>query len=359
MVGGPARHDQTIPALDGLRALAILIVMASHVGLEHVLPGQFGVTLFFFLSGYLITTLLRRELEESGRIDFGRFYLRRAVRIMPPLYLTLLFVAGLSLAGVIHPIAAGWLPADALFLSNYLPFSGMPIGLWSLAVEEHFYMAFPLAFLFLGRRLSAARCAAVFVGVCAAVLLVRCWEVGVRGELRNVTFWTHTRLDSILFGSVLALWNNPVIDRGNVLPSRAGGYLLAFALLVPTFVIRDEAFRQTLRYTLQGMGLIALFNPAIRDRTGVGRLLDNAAARWVAALSYTIYLVHSALVTALTPVPHQHPLAPTVAALALAFVYAAAMRRWVEQPLARWRRRKERGLVPQPASVVEPDLVRS
>src|SRR5690606_15066592 len=71
----------TIPTLDGFRAIAIIVVMLSHVGLERYAPGQFGVTLFFFLSGYLITTLLRRELDRHGRVSFAGFYLRRAVRI--------------------------------------------------------------------------------------------------------------------------------------------------------------------------------------------------------------------------------------------------------------------------------------
>jgi peptidoglycan/LPS O-acetylase OafA/YrhL len=332
--------------------------MLSHVGLERLFPGQFGVTLFFFLSGYLITTLLRRELERTGRINLGGFYLRRAVRILPPLYITILFVLGLNAAGAIPPMKLWAVPFDLVFLSNYFPFSSIPIGLWSLAVEEHFYLGFPLLFLLLGRRLSFAQCALAFLGLCAVVLAVRLGEAQRVTDLQQVNFWTHTRLDSILFGSVLALWNNPVADRDDRLPRGVAGYLIAAALLLPTFAIRDEMFRMTWRYTLQGLGLIVLFNVAIRDRRFAGPLLDNPFTRWVAALSYTLYLVHSALIRALEPGMDQHAILPDVIAIVLSFLYAMAMRRWVEQPMAAWRRRRERAAAAA-QSLTAPDLVRS
>jgi peptidoglycan/LPS O-acetylase OafA/YrhL len=337
------RHHAPIPALDGLRALAIIIVMCSHVGLQRVVPGQFGVTLFFFLSGYLITTLLRQEIEQHGRIDFRRFYLRRIVRILPPMYITIGFFVVLSLVGLIHPLSWNGLPFDLAFLSNYFPVSGMPIGLWSLAVEEHFYLAFPLTMGLLARRFSFGRCAAIFLALCVLVLAVRVWEVHRLANFNDVNFWTHTRIDSILFGSVLALWNNPVADDTDVLPSRTAGYVVAAALLVPTFLIRDEAFRQTYRYTMQGCGLLVLFNILIRDRGLAAAALNNPFTKQVAILSYTLYLVHSGLILMFAPGDGTHPLAATLAAFALAVGYAALMHRWVERPLNRWRRQTERG----------------
>lgn len=337
------RHHAKIPALDGLRALAISIVMCSHIGLQNVVPGQFGVTLFFFLSGYLITTLLRQEIERCGRIDFRRFYLRRVVRILPPMYITIAFFAVLSLVGLIHPLRWGGLFYDFLFLSNYFPVSSMPIGLWSLAVEEHFYIGFPLLLALLARRFSFARCAAICLALCAIVLAVRVWEVHRLADFGPVNFWTHTRIDSILFGSVLALWNNPVADRTDILPRGIAGYALAAALLVPTFVVRDEAFRQTLRYTIQGIGLLLLFNLLIRDRRMASAVLNSRLAGRVAILSYTLYLVHSGLIVVFAPIDGVHALAPTLAALGLAVIYAMLMHRWVERPLNRWRRRAERG----------------
>lgn len=349
------RHHAAIPALDGFRAVAILIVMLSHVGLQHVIPGQFGVTLFFFLSGYLITTLLRREVEAHGRIDFRRFYLRRAVRILPPMYVTIVFVAALSLAGLVYRINVAGLPYDLLFLTNYFPVSGIPIGLWSLAVEEHFYLGFPLLLALLVRRLSFARCAAVCLALCGVVLVVRLLQAGQASNLPPLGVWTHTRIDSILFGSILGLWNNPVADETDVLPKRMLGYVAAVALLLPTFLWRDEVFRQTWRYTLQGVGLLVMFNTAIRDRGLVSRILNNAAAKQIAVLSYTLYLVHSAMIVAFAPPGSGYPILPIVAAFACTFGYALLMHRLVESPLNRWRRKTEADwAASEPADASEP-----
>lgn len=349
----PTRPDVAIPALDGFRALAILIVLGSHVGLERIVPGQFGVTLFFFLSGYLITTLLRREVTKTGRIDFRAFYRRRAVRILPPLYLTLGLFVLLSAIGWLHRLSSGGLMLDLLFLSNYFPISGMPIGLWSLAVEEHFYLLFPLSLALLLRRARFAGCAAACLALCGVVLAGRFAEVARGADPMQMMFWTHTRIDSILFGSILALWNNPVADRTNVLPRGPAGYALAAALLLPSFLIRDEAFRLTVRYTLQGLGLLVLFNAAIRDRRLAGPLLDNPVTRQVALFSYTLYLVHSGLILAFSGRGYgEHPLLPTLAALLCSFAYAWAMHRWVEEPMSRWRRARERA--ERNARVAEP-----
>src|ERR1700744_3779762 len=97
MIRSPS--STTIPSLDGIRAVSVLIVVLSHAGLGQVIPGGFGVTIFFFLSGFLITTLLLAEYEETGRIDIPKFYLRRVFRLMPPLIISLLIAYGLTIAG--------------------------------------------------------------------------------------------------------------------------------------------------------------------------------------------------------------------------------------------------------------------
>ena len=172
-VGGSAlapRAPGTIPTLDGFRAAAISFVMLSHVGLEKCVPGQFGVTLFFFLSGYLITTLLRRELICDGRVSYAIFYLRRAVRILPPMWLAIGLAVVFSLTRLNHPLNFEGLTFDFAFLSNYLPRSGVPIGLWSLAVEEHFYLLFPVAAIIIVSRWGARTCAAACALVCLVAL---------------------------------------------------------------------------------------------------------------------------------------------------------------------------------------------
>ena len=91
-----------IPSLDGIRTIAFLIVFLSHAGGEKIFPGGFGVTVFFFLSGYLITTLLRREYEQNQFINLKHFYLRRLVRIWPGFYLVLFLASILTWIGVLE-----------------------------------------------------------------------------------------------------------------------------------------------------------------------------------------------------------------------------------------------------------------
>ena len=134
-----------IPSLDGLRAVSFGIVFVAHAGLEHFVPGGFGVTVFFFLSGFLITTLMRTEFEKSGTLSLKAFYLRRVLRILPPFYFVLSVATALTglaiLGGTLDRQAVA---AQFLHYANYWivahGYSGQALGTgvyWSLAVEEH------------------------------------------------------------------------------------------------------------------------------------------------------------------------------------------------------------------------------
>lgn len=332
-----------IPSLDGFRAIAIVIVLLSHVGLERWVPGQFGVTLFFFLSGYLITTLLRDEFLRSGKISFRGFYLRRATRILPPMWLAIGLAVIFSAVGWNLPLNTRWLPMDFVFLSNYYPYSSVPIGLWSLSVEEHFYLIFPMLAALTFARGKWWTLLAICVCACVLVLGIRMAEIARGTTPEALIFLTHTRLDSILFGAILALWNNPVIDPGNRLPSVWPSYVIGGLILLAGFVFRDDYFRFTSRFTLQGIALILIFNAAIRDRGFVHRLLENPVLRFIAALSYSVYLLHGIFVEAFAP------LADTIghfgaALLAFAVTFACAYGSLilVERPLGEWRRGIER-----------------
>jgi hypothetical protein len=213
-----APGEDHIPSLDGVRALAFLIVFISHAGLKDLVPGGFGVTIFFVLSGYLITSLLRVEVERYGEIDIRSFYLRRAFRILPMLYLTLTVAILLGLAGETGgPVTLAAVLSQVLHWSNYYLIAHGPdsvvagtIVLWSLAVEEHFYLLFPVLFRFTGRRLSRQALGWLLASACAACL---CWRLvlilvlhqpGVRTELG-----TDTRFDGLLFGCLMAVVANP------------------------------------------------------------------------------------------------------------------------------------------------------
>jgi peptidoglycan/LPS O-acetylase OafA/YrhL len=151
-IANPAKTF-SIPSLDGIRALSFLIVFVAHDNFKPV-PGLFGVAVFFFLSGYLITTLMRIEIENTGTISIEGFYLRRAFRILPPFYIVLLLIILVVKAGVLPGYYdSADLTASVLYVTNFWNIYAHPIQMpgfnifWSLAVEEHFYLVFPFLML--------------------------------------------------------------------------------------------------------------------------------------------------------------------------------------------------------------------
>ena len=328
-----------LPALDGLRAIAILIVILSHTGLGKIVPGGFGVTIFFFLSGYLITTLLRLEAADTGRVSLRHFYFKRTLRIMPPMYLTISLVAVLSMYGLVgHDVTAPGAMADAIFLTNYAPQlgigGGVVIPLWSLDVEEHFYILFSTLFALVLARTGTPRAAATCALLALLPLIVRGGIAATGGDLTNIFYWTHTRLDSILWGSILALWQNPAVDRAAWRPA-AWQFALAVLVLGICLAVRSPVFRETVRYTLQGAALLVIFSFVLQDRSVLARALGSAPLRYVALISYTLYLAH---MPAMAIAEHLGWPLPVLAGIALATIYAVIMRVVVEAPLQRLRK---------------------
>lgn len=141
-----------LPALDGIRAICILLVFVGHQGFDKVIPGGIGVTIFFFLSGFLITNILFAEYRKAGRISLRNFYMRRLLRLYPAL-LFMLGVFTLYLTCTGQAFAGSELVAALFYFENYHRLYINPAAdqfwiLWSLAIEEHFYLVFP--FLFAG-----------------------------------------------------------------------------------------------------------------------------------------------------------------------------------------------------------------
>lgn len=342
-----------IPSLDGIRAVSFSLVFLSHAGLGDLIPGGLGVTIFFFLSGYLITTLLRLERDRTSRNSLRDFYLRRVFRIWPPFYTILAFAVVLTLLGVL-PEKLRWTSVVAQlghFTNYWLVFrdgKGFPAGTvvyWSLAVEEHFYLVFPCLFILLRRRLPgrAGSQAGILLGLCALVLAWRFVLVFGRHSLPDRTsLCTDTRIDSILFGCVLALWGNPMLDDWRGSRRLWLGVLLPAALLLMVFSLSFRApwFRETLRYTLQGIALFPLFVSAIRyPDFAPMRFLNLKLVRRVGLLSYSLYLCHQVILFSIQL--HVLPNAPFVAAvvsLVLSLLFAEAVLRFIERPSARARR---------------------
>jgi peptidoglycan/LPS O-acetylase OafA/YrhL len=343
-----------IPSLDGIRALSFLIVFVAHDHFKPV-PGLFGVGVFFFLSGYLITTLMRIEIENTGTLSLEGFYLRRAFRILPPFYLVLMLIILVVKAGVLPGyFDSADLAASVLYATNFWNIYVHPIQMpgfnifWSLAVEEHFYLVFPFLMLLMIRLKLARRSqVSILLAICTAVLIWRCILVfhlhsldmvfgPVTDPLRTM-YGTDTRIDSILFGCVLALWGNPVLDDK---PKHSWTLVIAGVLtLFGTFVYRNLVFRETIRYTLQSLALIPLFIAAIRlhDHWAF-RWLNSRPLRFIGVLSYTLYLVHFPILK-IVERWSSNRVAVGVVAMSISLVVAYIMHVLVEKPLARFRRR--------------------
>jgi peptidoglycan/LPS O-acetylase OafA/YrhL len=320
-----------IPSLDGIRAVSVLIVLLSHVGFGHIVPGGLGVTVFFFLSGYLITTLLVNEHAANGRIHIGHFYVRRFCRLAPPLVITLVLAYGLVLAGAL-PGGATW---EGFFAQI----------LWSLAVEEHFYIVYPLLLSALLGRMSRRSVGWLLALACVAVLAWR-YALTAGGDFspNRIYYATDTRVDSILYGCLLALLANPIEGQRpkDASPAVAWPLLAAGAgLILVTLVYRDPQFRESLRYTLQGIALMPLFYFSIALRGSMlYQALNWPPLRRLGVYSYAIYLVHHVIVYLLethVPALRAAPLM-LMSALLLSIAFAALVDRYVDPTFRRIRK---------------------
>lgn len=344
-----------IPSLDGLRAVSFFIVFIAHAGAYAVVPGGFGVTVFFFLSGFLITTLMRVEREATGTVSIRHFYLRRALRILPPFYLIL----GVATVFTVLRILPGELDAasvlaQALHVANYWfifqGYDGAPAGTvpyWSLAVEEHFYLVFPLLYLGLTRYLATRNQARALWILCAVVCAWRCILVLGLGVGEDRTYIaSDTRVDSMLFGCALALGLNPMLDRPLGREALWKWLIVpaAIALLLVTFLYRPPWFRETIRYSLQGIALTPVFIAAIRFPGWLPfRVLNARPVAYIGVLSYTLYLGHQvALMGVHFWMPTWHGGASAILALTIALCVSVVINRFVEKPSARLRQRLAR-----------------
>ena len=346
-----------IPSLDGIRAIAFLIVFISHAGFGKIIPGGFGVTIFFFLSGYLITTQLRREHTRSHKIDFKKFYMRRILRIWPPFYLVLFLAIGVSyLISYYTRFDFQQLQAfltQFFHLSNYYNVEfgnqGMALGTevyWSLAVEEHFYLLFPLLYVLLLRLgIRSRQQALIFWGICLLVLLWRCLLIFRLGaDYDRIFYASDTRLDSILFGCALAVAGNPAIDQDRQISERNLKYFLlplGSALLLSSLLYRSDAFRDTLRYSIQGIALYPIFITAIRfPDWGVFKALNWGWMRFMGTLSYSLYLVHYLVIKAVALIlPELGLLGSGILSLLISVALAYAIYRLIEIPAAKLKQK--------------------
>jgi peptidoglycan/LPS O-acetylase OafA/YrhL len=352
--GGPFH----IPSLDGIRAVSFTTVFLGHAGLGKYVPGYFGLNLFFFLSGFLITTLLRMEYAKTQTISFSGFYIRRAFRILPPFYLVLVVASIATAMGLMrNTLTVTALAFQFGHLTNYYVvlngwWTGMAPGTWvywSLAVEEHFYLAFPLFYLWLSRKVPRGdRQAMVMLAISAAVLVWRCVLIyGYHVAKERTYVATDARIDSILAGCILAVWRNPVVDRIGF-SDRALGYvwlpLGALSILV-SLVIRGFTFEQTFRYTLQSFGLLPFFVAAMRwPERWPFRALNYAWIRRIGVLSYSMYLMHTSLLWAFEIWLPWPTAMRSITAYVLLIALGSLIHGCIEIPLGKLRRQWSLGM---------------
>lgn len=326
------------PALDGLRAIAVSLVLVGHAG--HWLPiGSLGVAVFFVLSGFLITGLLLQEVHDSGTIRLGRFYVRRTLRIMPAAF-TFLFVAWLILhGGPANPPSGEWV-ASAFYYNDYYvavhPRPGTQIThTWSLAVEEQFYLLWPALLLWRHPRGVTT----VRRDLILAILAVWIWRGSLAGVVRPhyMQFAFDTRCDFLALGCLLAVSRNTrrlrvlaeLVHRHRWLPVLPILGLVALTAAMMSIPTRPLA----ISYPLEGVLIALLIHHLLVARWC---WLDHPIMRRLGALSYSLYLYHL-LAYYLAGRVWQDPWCMSAVGTGIALIVAWASYEWIERPILRWR----------------------
>jgi peptidoglycan/LPS O-acetylase OafA/YrhL len=344
------------PDIQGLRAVAVGAVLLNHAGIPYVSGGYIGVDVFFVISGFLISGLLFRELDENGRIRFSDFYARRARRILP----ASLTVLVLSLVGAmiwIPPLLRTQVLRDAVATALYVPNYSFAIQgtdylnaastpslfqhYWSLGVEEQFYLVWPalLALVFLVRR--SHRLVAIVLGVLVIASFVACVTETFHDQpWAFFSLWTRAWELGVGALVALALRRWPA-----ALGSRAGTVLSWLGL--GGIVAACVAFGSGTTFPGYAVAVpvvataLVIVGGAARPRFGAGLVLDRRPMQFVGAISYSLYLVHwPMLVLAQAAIGYYTPLPVWAGALvaAAAVPVAWALYRFVETPArrARW-----------------------
>lgn len=370
----PRPFGDYLPELDGVRAIAFLLVLWYHLPLSlhgeaggrlvaWLDVGYFGVDVFFVLSGFVVTRVLL--LDRDRGVPLRSFYLRRALRILPIYYLVLAVVA------LVDPFAELWW--CALHVANYRQIAGGNLQylghLWSLSVEEHFYLVWPFALLLAGRGRAPLAALAMFA-VCAASV----WYYFAHGHERLVigmTEATTTRLRAMLLGALFAFWEGGIRTRPWRSTAIAGGMVVASVACTEWCLIgsgiaqrivdsgmpepgRLRPVFQLAGYALSSGAVVLLAIAWSGRRAPHAALLRLSPLRWVGTISYGLYLYHLPVLFAFgrpeLDADTTSARMRALLAIAATFAVAALSFRFVERPLIRLGRRG-RGGAPSPGSV--------
>jgi peptidoglycan/LPS O-acetylase OafA/YrhL len=300
----PKKAFHYIPGLDNIRGLAVLFVLLTHVSYGIIKGGLVGVELFFVLSGFIITSLLQAESSAYGKISIWRFYLRRALRLFPPLLISIILANVFwSHIEVSNPLANQSLAtiAGLFYFINLLPekVSGHLVHLWSLSVEEHFYLFWPLVTSFFLFKFSRRNQMKVLLTLILIASIYRFWqghfETSFYGGLLIIDpiRFTLCSVDSILTGALLAVAMSTTRFKNFLLGDKLRNWLIAgcavvfscfLAMLTGGFVFRNGGFL-LLDIFCAGAIFIAIKSPK-------HFLFSNKILKWLGTRSYGIYVYH-------------------------------------------------------------------
>ena len=351
-----------LPALDGLRAVAVFTVIVGHANYPVAgVPSDLGVSAFFVLSGFLITRLLIDERDIRGEVSLSRFYLRRTMRIFPAYYAFLLLSFLLDARHGQH-----WTPAllgsSVTYTVNYFnalhhhPSTSVAHA-WSLAVEEQFYLLWPLLFIVLARRGRRALIAGVSLLALAAAAW-RSWLALVgHADVSYLYNAFDTRFDNLAIGCILALSvdHSLVSAVAERVGRRAWFPLVTLAFLLSSRLALPQSYHYSAGFTVDAILLAVLITQLLQlCGTPLWSWLERPVTRYLGTISYPIYLYHAwgASVGRHLPVPG--PGGKFLAGVLATIALASGSYYVVERPFLMLKRRFASGAQPNAASATSP-----
>jgi peptidoglycan/LPS O-acetylase OafA/YrhL len=352
--------QRVIPSLDGLRAVSIACVLLAHLTGTQGFPlqstafypmGEFGVRVFFVISGYLITSILLAELRRHGTIALGRFYFRRTLRLMPAAYVLVAVVGVLAAQGLLR-LERGDLLFAATYTMNFWEGRGWSLGhLWSLAVEEQFYLLWPLTLL----RLRGPRCTRLLLAILVLAPLARLASPLVAPAF-NFVIWA----DTLATGCLLALWRERLHAHRpyrRLLDSRWFA-AVPLAALAANYIPSTKV-GWLVGATIMNVAIALSVDWAMEHAdSAVGRVLNWPPLAFAGVLSYSLYLWQQLFLNRYSTSPlcafPLNLLLTFLAALASYFLVEAQFLRLRSRAEA--RRRIQAGSPASPGSLAAPAL---
>jgi peptidoglycan/LPS O-acetylase OafA/YrhL len=356
------RNQRYMPGLDGLRAIAVLAVIAFHLGFDWAPGGMLGVGVFFTLSGYLISDILLSQLNARGGIKLVPFWLARARRLLPALFLMLLIVtAWVTIFGPAQPSQFRVGVVSAIFyLNNWeqifadvsyfarFEAEGPLDHLWSLSVEEQFYIVWPFLLL-LGTKIVRERplpsgvrprlaLLTIAGAVVSSILMFVLYEPSL--DPSRIYFGTDTRAGGLLFGAALAMvWPSRKLSRRiapqarNILDAMGVTGLAIIALMIWR-TGELSAFNYRGGFVLLSLATVMVLMPLTHPACRLGTWLGVRPLRWVGVRSYGIYLWQTPIIVLTSPQGlHTDSLTRSLLQVVAIFAAAALSWRFVEEPI--------------------------